>query len=501
METLEQKMKKQKTTPKIVGRVHEQEVLNRLLKSEKAEFLALYGRRRVGKTFLIRNFFQDAPCLFFHCTGIQNGSLGDQLKQFSKQVGEAFYNGIIPAFNQNWLDAFSVLNKSIENISDKQSIVLFFDEFPWMATKRSKLLQALEYYWNRYWSHDKRIKLIVCGSSASWIIEKIINSKGGLYNRATQSMRLDPFSLLETREYLASLGVRLNHKQVLDLYMTLGGIPHYLAHIKQGRSSHQNIDEICFQKNGPLVEEFNRLFGSLFKESSAYINLIRIIAKSREGISQNEISKASKVPRGGGITQKLKQLEDAGFILSFLPHTHQEKGLYYKVIDEYTLFYLYWIENFLKSARKHDRSSGYWLAKAQLPSWKSWAGLAFEAVCHKHVVQIRKALDIDPGVQAVSWRYRPRLTEGASGAQIDLLFDRPDNTITVCEIKHADRPFVIDKEYAQTIDRKMETYKRQTRTEKQLFFALISSSGVKPNKYSDRMVAEQASLKDLFRDI
>ena len=486
---------------KIVGRVREQNLLKHLLASKKAEFLALYGRRRVGKTFLIRNYFKNSSCLFFHCTGIQNGSLEDQLKGFGQQIGEAFYNGVTPAFNKNWLDAFEVLNKSIENISKSKKIVIFFDEFPWMATKRSKLLQALEYYWNRYWSHDNRIKLIVCGSSASWIIDKIINNKGGLYNRTTQTMRLDPFTLSETNDYLTSLGIRLNHRQILDLYMILGGIPHYLAHVKRGQSSHQNIDEICFQKNGPLVDEFNRLFGSLFKESSSYIKLIRTIAKSREGVNQNEISRACKMTRGGRITKKLKQLEDAGFILSFLPHGHEEKGLYYKVIDEYTLFYLYWIEEYLKSTRRQDQSSGYWVSIAQTQSFKSWSGLAFEAVCHKHVAQIRKALAIDPGAQAVSWRYQPRSKKGITrGAQIDLLFDRPDGSITICEIKHSDRPFVIDKDYAQIIDRKIEIYKQQTRTEKQIFFAIVASSGLKPNKYSEAMCVQAASLEDLFKD-
>jgi AAA+ ATPase superfamily predicted ATPase len=484
----------------IVGRHQEQKALKHLLKSKKAEFLALYGRRRVGKTFLIRNFFKCVPCLFFHCTGIQKGSLSDQLKGFATQLGATFFQGMIPAFNPNWLDAFDVLNRAIEKLPSTQSVVLFFDEFPWMATKRSKLLQALEYYWNRYWNHDPRIKVIICGSSASWVIDKIINNKGGLYNRATQTMRLDPFTLGETQEYLASIGVHLNHRQVLNLYMVFGGIPHYLAHVKKGRSAHQNIDEICFQKNGPLIEEFNRLFGSLFKESAAYISLIRILANSREGLTQNEISYLNKKARGGSITKRLKQLEDAGFILSFLPHRHFDKGLYYKVIDEFTLFYLYWVEDYLKSSRRRDQSGGYWISQAKSASWKSWAGLAFEAICHKHVSQIKKALRIDPGAQAFSWRHRPRSKKEFGGAQVDLLFDRPDDAITLCEIKHSERPYLIDKEYAQTIKRKIEIYKKQTHTKKELFFAMVTSNGLKPNKYADELNAEETVLGDLFKN-
>lgn len=490
-------MSKKPKKIKIAGRVHEQKTLNNLLQSKKAEFLALYGRRRVGKTFLIKSFFQNASCLFFHCTGIQNGTLKDQIQEFAKQIGSTFYQGVIPSLNKSWLDAFEILNKSIENVKAK-NIVLFFDEFPWMATKRSKLLQALEYYWNRYWSNDSRIRLILCGSSASWIIDNIINNKGGLYNRVTQTLRLDPFTLHETKDYLSDLGIRLGLRQMLDLYMVFGGIPHYLAHVKKGRSAHQNIDAICFQKNAPLIDEFKRLFASLFQESSAYINLVRIVGSCREGMSKNQISRTSKMSRGGRITKRLQQLEEAGFILGFLPHTHQEKGVYYKVIDEYTLFYLYWIEDYLKSTRKQDQSSGYWVAKAQTPSWKSWAGLAFEAVCHKHVAQIKSALGLDPGSQAASWRYRPR-SKRDFGTQIDLLFDRPDGAITICEIKHSERLFVIDKEYAQTILKKIEVYQSQVCSEKEIFFAIITSNGFKHNKYSDELGVQLVHLEDLFK--
>ncbi len=431
---------------KIIGRAKEQMTLNHILNSNKAEFLALYGRRRVGKTFLVRNYFSESsPCIFFHTTGIQDGTSKQQLNQFGKQLGAAFYNGASIAKLQNWFDAFEELNKAILQVPHKKKIILFFDEFPWMATKRSGLLSALEYYWNRYWNFDARIKLVICGSSASWVIEKIINNKGGLYNRVTRTMRLSPFTLRETESFLVSKGIKLNQRHVLELYMALGGIPHHLDLIRRGQSAQQAIEALCFQKNGDLVHEFDRLFASLFKESAIYSDLIRIIAHYRYGISKSHLINESKLSRGGRAALRLKDLEEAGFIEEFLPHGNKEKGTYYKIVDEYILFYLQWIEPLLNSIKKQDQHTGYWLSRVRTPNWKSWSGYAFEAVCSKHISQIRKALSIDPGAEAGSWRYIPRNDEEKRGAQIDLLFDRPDDAITICEIKQTDTPFMIFK--------------------------------------------------------
>lgn len=484
-------------TGKIIGRVHEQGVLSRLFKSKKAEFLAIYGRRRVGKTFLIKNYFSKIPCIFFNTTGIQKGSIEEQLEQFSKQVGITFYAGAFLGKRNRWWDAFEDLHKAMGQIPPNKKIVLFFDEFPWMVTKRSNLLKVLEYYWNHYWCHDPRIKLIICGSSASWIVDKIVNNKGGLYNRVTWTIRLYPFSLCETKSYLTSLGVKLNSRQILDLYMVLGGIPHYLSKVTPGVSAHQAIDALLFRKDGALVSEFERLFASLFQEGDAYINIVQIIAKHRYGINQAQLIKEAKLSEGGSALRKLKELEEAGFISSFLPYGHQEKGVYYKVIDEFTLFYLYWVQSRLGSIRHHT-SSNYWVSKAQSPSWKSWSGYSFEAVCNKHLAQIRKALDIHPGADTGSWRFVSKSGTNKNGTQIDLLFDRPDNTITLCEIKHSDKPFLIDKSYAKELEEKIEIYQQQTRTPKQILIAMVTSNDLKESTYSRKMISNSTSLEDLF---
>jgi hypothetical protein len=485
---------------KIIGRVKEQELLRELIKSKKSEFVAIYGRRRVGKTYLIKNLVSSFPSVFFHVTGIQKGSLKSQLKEFAKQVGKTFYQSpsLIP--KTSWDDAFEELTDTIKDIPKEKTVVLFFDELPWMSTPRSGLLTALELYWNRYWVFDRRIKLIICGSATSWIIDNIINNKGGLHNRVTRTIHLQPFSLHETESFLKEHQIQLNRKQILDLYTILGGVPLYWSFVRKGLSAPQCIDELCFQRNGPLVNEFERLFESLFEDPKPYTELIRFIAKHRYGIGQAELIALSKLPNGGGTIDRLHELEEAGFVTSLVPYGHKDKGVYYVMDDEYSLFYLRWIEPNLKSIAKKENNEGFWLSLSSQSGWKAWAGYAFESTCYKHINQIRRALRIDPGAHVGTWRYSPRAKEGAEGAQIDLLFDRPDGVITICEVKCSDNQFAIDKAYYQELVRKMEVFRKQTRTKKQLFLTMITTNGLKQTIYSEELVTGQVTLENLFKE-
>lgn len=484
----------------IVGRRREQKLLRELVDSNKAEFIAVYGRRRVGKTYLIKNLIGSLPCVFFHVTGVQKGTTQVQLKEFAKQIGKAFYQSPSLVPKKNWFDAFEDLTNAIQAMPKDQTVVLFFDEFPWMATPRSRILVALELYWNRYWVFDKRVKLIICGSSTSWIINNIINNKGGLHNRVTRTLHLQPFSLYETESYLKEHQIKLNRKHILDLYTVLGGVPLYWSFIRKGKTAHQCIDELCFQRNGPLVHEFERLFASLFEDPKPYKELIRCIAQHRYGIGQSELISLSRLPNGGGTIDRLHQLEEAGFITSLVPYGHKDRGVYYVMEDEYSLFYLNWIEPYLKTIAKKETNEGFWLALSSQPSWKSWSGYAFESTCYKHIHQIRHVLHVDAGARVGTWRYSPRTRE-SQGAQIDLLFDRIDGAMTLCEIKCSDHPFAIDKAYYEELLRKIEVFKKQTRTKKQLFFSMITTMGLKKTIYSEEIVSNQVTLEDLFIDI
>jgi AAA+ ATPase superfamily predicted ATPase len=497
----------------IICRESELKTLERIFNSEKSEFIAVYGRRRIGKTYLIRNFFEAKKCIFFNITGTQNGEYKDQLRHFNQRFGETFLKGLTPKLPTNWNDAFKALTELISQTPKNKKVVIFFDELPWLATKKSKLLETLDYYWNQYWSVDNRIKLIVCGSSASWIINKIINNKGGLHNRVTETLFLQPFTLSESARYLAlNNKVELPKKQIAEIYMTTGGIPYYLNRVEPGLSATEVIEKLAFRHKAFLLDEFDNLFSSLFEDSDSYIEIIKAIASNRFGIGQTELFKRlTQTSKGSGGLARLKSLEDAGFIMSFKPHFSKERGIYYRVIDEYTLFYLYWIAPLKETKMSHSLTRGYWQALTQTPTWFAWAGYAFEAICYKHLREIRYALDLSPLAIPNSWRHVPRKkiplesssdtesNDGPLGAQIDLLFDREDDAMTLCEIKYTKKPFSIDQNYAAVLENKIKVFKQQTRTKKQIFMALISANGVVHNDYLKSLNPRILNLEDLFK--
>lgn len=484
----------------VLSRQLELKTLEHIYNSKKPEFLALYGRRRVGKTFLIKSFFAKKAGVFFHVTGIKDGSLTEQLTHFVKSISGTFYKGSDVKSRISWFDAFEGLTDAIQkHVDSNQKIILFFDEFPWMAVPKSKLLQALDHYWNHYWSNDSRIKLVICGSSASWIINKIINNKGGLHNRITRKILLKPFTISETKKFLFEQGVRFTNRQVIQIYMVTGGIPFYLSFIEKGQSSAQAIESLAFSENAPLLKEFDNLFSSLFDDPEPYIDLLRIIAKNRYGIAQTDVSKQSQYfSQGGRISSKLKELTEAGFIIEFVPYKNKKKGIYYRLIDEYTLFYFYWIEPIRKTLQKMFFPAGYWQELQTGASWHSWSGYAFEAIIYKHIAQVRKKLHIPVTAISNSWRYFPPQKSKDNGAQIDLLFDRRDEVITICEIKFTSKPFVIDKKYASELLRKKDIFVKKTRTKKQILIAMISAENISDTLYADELISGVVTLDDLM---
>jgi len=486
---------------KIIGITEEKRVLEQCYKSNGPEFIAIYGRRRVGKTFLIRNTFSNKKnTIFLNVTGMQDGSLQEQIQNFTEAVAEAFFHkGVKLEAEESWHKTFRMLATHITEVPKNKKIVLFFDEFPWMATQRSKLLQNLEYFWNHSWSKDPRIKLVICGSASGWILKNIINNKGGLYNRVTKTIHLEPFNIYETRENIRSKGIKLNNKQVTEVYMAVGGIPHYLAQIDKGLSATQIIERLAFSKSSFLLREFDNLYATLFKNAIDSIEIVKTISKHRYGITQEDLFRSIPNISSGGTTVKwLKDLEDAGFIMSFKPKWHKRKGLYYKVIDEYTLFYLYWIEPIKDNLLAKGLRRGYWEKIRNGASGQSWKGLAFEAVCYKHLSQIAKALNLSPTALPSTWKYTPKKYSKDQGAQIDLLFDRDDDSITVCEIKYTDQPFVIDKQYAKNLINKVEIFKKKTKITKQIFIAMVSANGIKPTMYSEELISGCVTLDDIF---
>ena len=482
--------------PVIVGRDQETQILETVLASNKAQFLALYGRRRIGKTHLIKNFFGDKGA-YFEVTGLKNGKMSTQLEIFTKALSKCFYNDVDLSVPSSWLDAFKLLTKHVRSVPSDQPFIIFFDELPWLATKRSGFLEALDHYWNTEWVNDNNLKLIVCGSAAAWMLDKIINDKGGLHNRLTRKILLRPFNLRQTEQFLQAKKFKLSHKNILDIYMITGGVPYYLEFLDRSLSVNQNINQLCFSQNSPLISEFTQIFSSLFDESDSHAKIIRTIAEKRYGMDRDEIIKSTKISSGGYINKKLSELEAAGFIRGYTPYGNMKKEKYYRIIDEYSLFYLNWIEPHLKTG--YDFPSNYWSNILTTPKWQSWAGYSFEGICMKHVDQIQKALHFENTVaMPSSWRYCPNRRSDEQGAQIDLLFDRNDDAITLCEIRYSKQEYHLDKASAKNISNKADQFRAQTKTKKQIFVTLITTYGVKQSLWLDEIIDSVLTLESLF---
>jgi AAA+ ATPase superfamily predicted ATPase len=473
----------------VIGRTEEKKLLLDIVNSTDPELVAMYGRRRVGKTFLVRNFLEKQ--LIFEFSGIHNASLNQQLENFTLAMTKAIGSKMPLAKPKNWQEAFKLLTDYITPLINKQKKVVFFDEFPWICSPKSGFMQAFEHFWNTWASKQKNLAVIICGSAAAWMINNIINNKGGLHNRVTKRIRLLPFDLQETELFLKGRKINLDRYQILQLYMAMGGIPHYLKEIKKGESATQSIDNICFSKNGLLNEEYKNLYNSLFDDAGNHKLVIKALANNGKGLTRKEIIDTCKISSGGGTTQLLEELMESGFISSYIPFGKNSKDVVYKLTDEYSLFYLKFIE--------HSRSNGKgtWLKLSRESKWKSWSGIAFESICLKHTQRIKKALGIE-GVytETSGWRYHPKT--GEKGAQIDLLIDRQDFCINICEMKFSVNEFIVDKNYAGELENKVSVFKSQTKTTKTLFLTLVTTFGIKKNEHATRLIQNEISMDALF---
>lgn len=474
----------------IIGRIEEKKMLEQTLKSTEAELIAIYGRRRVGKTYLIRKAFNKN--LIFEFSGVHNATLKDQLANFSNTLADCLKLPVPPAVPLNWTQAFLMLKNYAEPLLKKGKCVIFMDEFPWLSSAKSGFLSAFEYFWNSWGTKQNNLVLIICGSAASWMIQKVVNNKGGLHNRITKKIRLLPFTLAETGEYLKHLNVSLDKYQVIQLYMAMGGIPQYLKEIKPGQSAAQNIDRICFTKDGALQNEFKNLYHSLFAEADKHITVVRALAAKPAGLTRKEIIRECGLTSGGRATELIEELTESGFISAYLPLEKNVRDSIYKLSDEYSRFYLKFMEN------SRATGAGTWIKLSAAPSWRSWSGTAFESVCLKHTREIKVALGISGVLTEESvWRYVPG--KGKPGAQIDLLLDRQDFCISICEMKFSTTEFTIDKAYAAELETKRNVFKEKTKTPKTLFIVMITTFGTKDNSYKIGLVHNEIILDDLFK--
>ncbi len=467
-------------TDAIIGRATEQDILRQRIDSNSSELIAIYGRRRVGKTFLVRQYFNDA--FSFYSTGIYQGTKKEQLGEFNRQLEH--YSGHEWKVAKDWFDAFAQLRKYLESLDGCKPIIVFLDELPWMDTQKSRFIKAFEYFWNSWGVTNKRLKLIVCGSATTWMRENVLSDKGGLYNRTTRSIYLAPFTLHETEQYLLSRGISWNRYQIAECYMILGGTPLYLQMLERNLSLTQNIDNLFFIQGAPLAREYDFLFRSLFNEATIYRQIIETLASKTIGMTRKEIMTVAKIEDGGVLTKALRNLNDCDFIRQYTAFGKSERGTIYQLTDLFSLFHL----RYVKGYRGQDEH--HWQNMIDSPARRVWSGYSFEQLCLHHIRQIKQKLGIT-GVQSdvCAWK--------GEGGQIDLLIDRRDQTINLCEMKFAQGEFEITKQYDSHLRERAESFRSATKTRKALHQTFVTTYGVKKNMYSGNIQSE-IRLDDLF---
>ncbi len=470
----------------MIGRIAEKERLLKYAGSDESEFVAVYGRRRVGKTYLIRQTFQNR--FTFQHTGVARGRTKEQLRVFGDSLRE--WGSECKSSPKDWFDAFNQL-KAVIAKSPLGKKIVFLDELSYLDTKGSRFIPALEHFWNGWASARDDILLIVCGSATSWIINKVIKDKGGLHNRVTGRISLHPFTLKECEDYVASRGIVMTRYQIAEMYMVLGGIPFYWKHLEPDLSADQNVDDLFFARSNKLEGEFDELYASLFRRPAPYLKIVMALGHRKSGLSRDELMAQARMTSCGNFTRYLRELEECGFIRKILAFGKKSKGALYQLIDNFTLFHF----AFVNENKANDRC--FWSGSADSQFRVVWEGLAFERLCLQHVREIKAALGIS-GVISNDCSWQVTRTDEHEGAQVDLLIDRKDGVVNLCEMKFASTEYEIKDSEDRHARARKELFKATTGTRKAVHLTYVTTYGVKRNKHSC-IVQSEVTLDDLFR--
>lgn len=470
----------------LIGRQKEKEVLRNALAEEYSQFIAVYGRRRVGKTFLIREAYGNE--FFFQYTGAAGAPARRQLARFRQALKEQGLKDV-ESFS-SWMEAFSELKRLIASAGEGKKVI-FLDELPWMDAPRSGFLSELEAFWNGWASGRKDIVLVVCGSSTSWMVKKIIKNKGGLHNRLSHRIALQPFSLHWCEQLAKSRGIEWTHMQTLEAYMVFGGVPYYWSLLQRGASLSQEIDRLIFSPDGEMHDEFDMLYASLFKKPEPYVKVIGLLATKRMGLTRKELLSEGGFPDNGGFSDVLQDLEWCGFIRSYSMMGRRVKDEVYQLIDHYTLFYYAFIGG-------NRYGQNFWQSTLGTPQHNTWCGLAFERVCLWHIGQIKQRLGISGILSSeYAWRCNSDPKTGRKGTQIDLLIDRSDGIIDICEMKYSKAAFSISEDYASDLAQRKCTFRDVTNTQRAIHTVFVTTFGLVQNAHSGD-VQNEVTLDDLF---
>lgn len=478
----------------MIGRKLEQELLQEAVEKNRAQFVAVYGRRRVGKTFLVNEFFQNKYAFKHTAVSPVNEQLKPKRNLLKIQLKEFHYSlrsyGL-PAGEPvpvDWFEAFHMLQQLLDTKSkEDEARVVFLDELPWLDTPRANFMPAFEHFCNDWVLARKDVKLVVCGSATSWILDKLVDGKGGMYGRVTLSIPVEPFTLKECREFFREGGYAMDEYDIVQAYMAFGGIPYYLDQFRRGMSVPQNFDALLYGRQAPLRDEFDRLFSSQFTHPDELKKIVTLLARKRSGYTRDEIAQKCGYTTGGGLTRMLSALEKSTFVTPYVPFG--ESKAKFRLTDPFCMFYL-------KHVKDNRDATTYWQSSFNSPTMLAWSGYAFEDVCRAHIRQIKNALGIgDVTTRESSWVVPG--TETERGMQIDLVIDREDRKICLCEMKFTQGKFLVGRDYAEKVQERIRRTMEFTRNSKPVISVLVTTYGVERNEYSGRF-QKVVMLEDLF---
>ena len=478
------------THEKLIGRQREWEELQWAMDSNRSEFIILYGRRRIGKTFLVRRFFNDTYC--FHYVGAHRQKKATQLQNFREALVRYSNDFRIPKL-KNWHEAFLCLENLLEHCPEKRKVV-FFDEMPWIDTQGSEFVDELEYFWANWVQDRDDIVFVACGSATSWMKEKLEDNQGGLHNRITHRIYLRPFYLSECKAYLINHGFDWDDYQIIQCYMLFGGVPYYLSLLRPNLSLPQNVDFLVFRRGGDLADEFNELYNALFNKADRYIAIVKFLSAKREGFMREEIEKGTGYS-GGGLSKMLENLERCDFIVSYAQFGNKTKLTLYRLSDFYTLFYFRYVEG------NRSRDEHYWQHHFADRGVASWEGFTFEEVCLRHLPHIKKGLGISGmATAASSWRFIPKQDDLRKGAQIDLVIQRADKIIHLVEMKFSEIPFFITKSSEQRLLERKTLFMEITGITRDVVLTFVTPRGLSKGSRSS-WVHSEITAKDLLAEV
>jgi uncharacterized protein len=470
----------------MVGRQEELAQINQLLRAKQSSFISVLGRRRVGKTFLVDTAFKNHIC--FRLTGIQDGSTKVQLENFNRKLYEYSKPQFISTTPANWGEAFFQLKGYLQRLPKNAKQAIFLDELPWINTAKSGFLQQLAHLWNDYLSKEKHFILIVCGSASSWLLKNIVNDKGGLHNRLTSTIQLQPFTLAETKEFLLSKRIKVSNAELAEIYMTFGGVPHYLNQLQKGESFADGIERICFLENSILKNEYQNLYKALFTNASNHEKIVAALSNSQKGMLRSQILAKSKVQDGGPFNRAMNELLQCGFIRTVVQFGQKKREELYKMNDEFSVFY----HKFMRPLKGYMH--GNWQRLVTGQSYKIKLGLCFELLVLKHIPQLRQKLKLNNTLCTLATYYNT----AKNGLQIDLLIDRDDKVINYCEIKFYASPYEVTETILNRELQKLERFLEATKTNKRVIYTLITNASIVHNEYSHELIDKVITLDDFF---